>query len=264
MTLSILTYNIHKGFSSNNREFVLHRIRDQLRALDVDLALLQEVQGEHRGHAGRVSNWPGAAQFEFLADSVWQHHAYGKNAIADGRHHGNAILSKYPFVNWGNINVSPFSGASRSLLHGDIHIPEASRTVHVVCLHLGLLGMERRSQLRMLNQHLALVLERHEAMIVAGDFNDWSTRQVARHLDPALGLREVFLHSGQRHARTFPARWPLLCMDRIYFRGLEPLDCACLDERHWRELSDHVPLLARFVLPQASGSPASTAVRSGS
>lgn len=249
MSLSLLTWNIHKGFSSNNREFVLHRIRDALRALDVDLALLQEVQGEHRGHAARVCDWPAAAQFEFLADEVWQHHAYGKNAIADGRHHGNAILSKYPFVAWGNINVSPFSGASRSLLHGDIHIPERNRHVHVVCLHLGLLGMERRSQLRQLNQHLAGVLERHEAVLVGGDFNDWSARQVARLLDPALGLQEVFLRSQRRHARTFPARWPLLCMDRIYFRGLELESCACLDDRQWRALSDHVPLLARFALP---------------
>jgi endonuclease/exonuclease/phosphatase family metal-dependent hydrolase len=258
MSLSILTYNIHKGFSSNNRAFVLHSIRDQLRALDVDVALLQEVQGEHRGHADRVNDWPAASQFEFLADEVWQHHAYGKNAIADGRHHGNAILSKYPFINWGNINVSPFSGASRSLLHGDIHIPERNQTVHVVCLHLGLLGMERRSQLRMLNAHLAAVLEREEALIVGGDFNDWTSRQVARVLDPALGLQEVFLQSQGRHARTFPARWPLLCMDRLYFRGLTLQSCACLDDPHWRALSDHVPLLARFALPPAGvvGSPA--------
>jgi endonuclease/exonuclease/phosphatase family metal-dependent hydrolase len=251
MTLSILTYNIHKGFSSNNRQFVLHRIREQLRELDVDLALLQEVQGEHSGHAGRIKDWPDAAQFEFLADQVWQHHAYGKNAIADGRHHGNAILSKYPFVEWGNINVSPFRNASRSLLHGDIHVPERDCTIHVVCLHLGLLGFERRNQLRILNEHLAAVLQRRQALIIGGDFNDWTARQVARVLDPALGLDEVFMHSQQRHARSFPARWPLLCMDRIYFRGLTLQSCACLDGRQWRELSDHVPLLARFALPAA-------------
>lgn len=260
---SILTWNIHKGFHSNNREFVLHRIRQQLRELDVDLALLQEVQGEHRGHASRIPDWPTEAHFEFLADQVWQHHAYGKNAIADGRHHGNAILSKYPFVAWGNINVSPFKGASRSLLHGDIVFPELGRTVHVVCLHLGLLGIERRSQLHILNQHLTEVLQRHEAVIVGGDFNDWSTRQVARHLDPALGLQEVFLHSGRRHARTFPARWPLLCMDRIYFRGLDLQTCACLDQRQWRQLSDHVPLLARFALPSPKASPDGAALRTG-
>lgn len=248
MKFSVLTYNIHKGFSSNNREFVLHRIRDQLRTLDVDLALLQEVQGEHQWHSRRIRNWPDTSQFEFLADTVWQHHAYGKNAIADGKHHGNAILSKYPFSSWGNINISPLRFASRSLLHGDITLPEAGQVVHVVCLHLGLFGLERRQQLRMLNRHLEQACESRDAVVVAGDFNDWSSRQVARHLDPALGLQEVFLCCHKRHARTFPARLPMLCMDRIYFRGMDAVDCACLDGGEWRTLSDHVPLLARFTL----------------
>ena len=246
MILSVLTYNIHKGFSAGNRQFVLHHIRDQLRAIDVDIALLQEVQGEHAGHASRVHNWPQATQFEFLADQVWDHFAYGKNAIADGRHHGNAILSKYPFQSWGNINISPFRKASRSLLHGSIVMPGTNRRVHVICLHLGLLGIERRYQLRLLNRHLHGVIGEHDSVIVGGDFNDFTGRQVSRHLDSALGLSEVFLHSQKRHARTFPARWPVLCVDRIYYRGLELEECACLDGRQWRELSDHVPLLARF------------------
>jgi endonuclease/exonuclease/phosphatase family metal-dependent hydrolase len=251
MILSVLTYNIHKGFSSSNREFVLHRIRDQLRDLDVDVALLQEVQGEHQWHSKRIRNWPDTSQFEFLADQVWDHHTYGKNAIADGRHHGNAILSKYPFQDWGNINISPLSFASRSLLYGNIVVPETNQTIHVISLHLGLLGVERRKQLRILNQHLEKVLATQDAMIVAGDFNDWSSRQVARYLDPALGLEEVFMTTGEKYARTFPARLPLLCVDRIYFRGLVPESCACLDGKQWRSLSDHVPLLARFTLPDS-------------
>lgn len=249
MRLSVLTYNIHKGFSSNNRQFVLHRIREQLREADVDLALLQEVTGEHRGHARRLSDWPDASQFEFLADQVWHHYAYGKNAIADGRHHGNAILSKYPFADWGNINISPFRGASRSLLHGNISLPETGQQVHVVCLHLGLLGIERRGQLHKLNKHLEAVVRQHDAVIVAGDFNDWSSKQVSRYLDPDLGLQEIFMQTNGDFARTFPARRPLLCVDRIYYRGLTPESCARLDAKAWRDLSDHVPLLARFRLP---------------
>lgn len=248
LKLSILTYNIHKGFSSNNRQFVLHRIRDQLRELDVDVALLQEVMGEHREFAKAIRNWPDASQFEFLADQVWHHYAYGKNAIADGRHHGNAILSKFPFSAWGNINFSPFRRASRSLLHGNITVPELQKHVHVISLHMGLLGMERRTQIKQLNSHLLNTLEREDAVIIGGDFNDWSSRQVSRYLDPELGLQEVFFSSQQRFARTFPARWPLLCVDRIYFRGMALETCTCLDNPLWRELSDHVPLLARFSL----------------
>ncbi|MEY4642742.1 MAG: hypothetical protein RLZZ227_2736 [Pseudomonadota bacterium] len=249
MQLSVLTWNIHKGFNSGNRAFVLPRMRDLLRAADVDMVLLQEVLGEHQGHAGRIGNWPVESQFEFLADSVWSHYAYGKNAILDQSHHGNAILSKYPFANWENINVSLFRKASRSLLHGTVTIPGTTKRLHILCLHLGLFGFERRQQLAILNRHLHAIRDAHEAVIVGGDFNDWSGTQVRRNLDPALGMREVFMQSDQKHARTFPARWPMLCMDRIYYSGLEIESCACLNDDAWRELSDHVPLLARFRLP---------------
>ncbi len=248
MQLSVLTWNIHKGFSSNNRDFVLHRMREQLRAVDVDMVLLQEVQGVHHGRAATIGDWPSASQFEFLADEVWSHHAYGKNAIVAAGHHGNAILSKHPFHHWDNINVSWLRQASRSLLHGTVVLPSTQTRVHVLCLHLGLLGFERKQQLRILNQHLAAVLDSHDAVIVGGDFNDWTARQVQRQLDPSLQLQEVFMHSRQQHARTFPARWPLLCMDRIYYRGLQLESCECLNGKVWRELSDHIPLLARFTV----------------
>ncbi|HWK54407.1 MAG TPA: endonuclease/exonuclease/phosphatase family protein [Hyphomicrobiales bacterium] len=251
MSFSILTYNIHKGFNSGNRQFVLHRIREMLRELDVDVALLQEVQGEHQLHSQRIRHWPDTSQFEFLADQVWPHYAYGKNAIADGRHHGNAVLSKFPFQQWGNINLSPWRFASRSLLHGSVTLCNGIR-LHLVCLHLGLLGVERRSQLRRLNQHLNQVMNEHDAVIIGGDFNDWTGRQVRRLLDPALQLQEAHRCHNADFARTFPAQWPLLQVDRLYFRGLELVDCRSLDNLNWRGLSDHLPLLARFELPEAS------------
>ena len=113
--LKVLTYNIHKGFDRRNREFVLHEIREHLHLADVDIVFLQEIQGRHYHHENRVSGWPGVSQFEFLADSLWPHYAYGKNAIYDKGHHGNAILSKHPFVSWENVNLSRFRRASRVL-----------------------------------------------------------------------------------------------------------------------------------------------------
>ncbi len=248
MQLSILTYNIHKGFTSGNSAFVLHKMRELLRAADVDLVFLQEVLGEHARHVKSISNWPAASQFEFLADQVWSHYAYGKNAILDTSHHGNAILSKYPVSESANINVSLFRKASRSLLHGTLQLPASTKRVHILCVHLGLLGFERRNQFKILNSHLASISTRHEAMIIAGDFNDWTSREVSRYLDPALGLQEVFMQSQQRHARTFPARWPLFCVDRIYYSGLTLQSCQCLDGNAWKVLSDHVPLQATFEL----------------
>ena len=66
--------------------------------------------------------------------------------------------------------------------------------------------------------------------------------------DSQLDSWEVFMQSKQGYARTFPSRWPLLCMDRIYFKGLKLESCECLNGKVWSELSDHVPLLARFTL----------------
>ena len=80
-TLKVLTYNIHKGFNPTNRQFILHNIKDSIRQVDADLLLLQEIHGERNITKNRFDNWPSNNQFEYLADEVWHHHAYGKNAI---------------------------------------------------------------------------------------------------------------------------------------------------------------------------------------
>ncbi|MFZ9649614.1 MAG: endonuclease/exonuclease/phosphatase family protein, partial [Fluviibacter sp.] len=39
-TLSLVTYNIHKGFSQFNRRLTVHDLRDRLRHLNPDLVFL--------------------------------------------------------------------------------------------------------------------------------------------------------------------------------------------------------------------------------
>lgn len=246
-TLKVLTYNIHKGFNTGNRQFVLHQIREALRITDADLLFLQEMQGEHAHKEKKISDWPEKTQFEFLAEEVWPYFAYGKNAIYDAGHHGNAILSKHAFLNWENINVSPLVWASRSLLHAVIQIPPGRCEVHVVCIHFGLLGRERRLQINKLCERIDSHVPHHAPLIVAGDFNDWLGR--ADHLFyDHLNLQEVFLQTHGRYARTFPSWLPFLQMDRIYFRGVNPVACERLTHAPWHRLSDHAPLIAEFVL----------------
>ena len=46
--LRVLTYNIHKGFSTGNHRFVLPRLREAILKADADILLLQEVhQNNH-------------------------------------------------------------------------------------------------------------------------------------------------------------------------------------------------------------------------
>jgi endonuclease/exonuclease/phosphatase family metal-dependent hydrolase len=241
---SVLTYNIHKGFSMVGRQFVLHRMRDALAQTGADVVFLQEALGQHNTHARRLHEWPEYPQFEFLADTVWPHHAYGRNAIYDQGHHGNAILSRFPFEAWENIGVSPYPfAASRSLLHGVIQLPGSGIRLHLVCVHFGFFGVERRPQIRRLCERIEAHVPHDEPLVVAGDFNDWSGR-AERHFNAELGLAEAFRIVHGRHARTWPALAPALPMDRIYCRGAQPFAAERLGLAPWRELSDHTPLQA--------------------
>lgn len=230
-----------------NRRFILHAIKDALRHVDADVVFLQEIHGERNISGNRFDNWPTNSQFEYLADSIWSHHAYGKNAIYRSGHHGNAILSKYPIIEWENIDVSQMRAASRSLLHGVIEVPGIAKRLHIICVHFGLFVREREKQLSTLVKRINSHVLNDEPMIIAGDFNDWRGN-AERHLNDELGVSEVFHTLKGSHARTFPAVMPVLRMDRIYSRGLEALSCEQLHGHPWRKLSDHIPLLAEFDL----------------
>lgn len=243
--LTVLTYNIHKGFNRYNRDFVLHRIRHQLESVDVDVVFLQEIQGHHYRHQKRIASWPAESQFEFLADNLWPHFSYGKNAIYDYGHHGNAILSKYHFDQHRNVNLSRFQRASRSFLHGVMHLPDKNIRVNLICIHMEIVGFERQRQFDILRRYLDDNIDDSEPVIIAGDFNDWSGR-TGQRMESLLAMREVYRHTHGRYARTFPSHWPVLQMDRVFYRNIRLLDCECLDSMEWRQLSDHLPLYAHF------------------
>ena len=230
-----------------NLRFILHDIKDSLRQVNADVVFLQEILGERAISKNRFDDWPNNRQFEFLADEVWRHHAYGKNAIYKSGHHGNAILSKYPFIKWENIDVSIMKSASRSLLHGTIQVPGIMQKIHIICVHLGLFGRERERQLSTLVKRISSHVPADEPLIIAGDFNDWRKR-AEQHLHHDLGVKEAFKSSHGSHARSFPAWLPILSMDRIYYRGVEIVDCHRLHGQPWSRLSDHTPLLAEFRL----------------
>ena len=238
--LRVATYNIHKGVSIFNRRVVIHALRDQLRALDADLVFLQEVAGRHDRHARRHGNWPREPQHEFLADLVWPDHAYGRNAVDDNGEHGNAILSRYPILRWENQDVSSHRFESRGLLHAEIEIPGWPQPLHCVCVHLALTARGRGRQLERLRQRVERMVPAAAPLIVAGDFNDWYWRHRATHeFAHPLNMHEVFEADGGRPARSFPALWPLLRLDRIYIRGFQVCDASVQRERGWRHSSDH-------------------------
>jgi len=244
--LTLLTVNLHKGFGPLNRRFVLPELRAAVRHVAADIVFLQEVLGEHQLHAARVPEWPQVPHYEFLADTLWSDFAYGRNAVYPAGHHGNAVLSKYPIVSYQNLDVSVSGPERRGLLHCRIQLPGGQPMLHAICVHLGLREAHRRVQI----DHLcALIrsLPETEPVAVAGDFNDWRQR-AHRPLVHRGGLREVFVERHGHAARTFPARWPVLALDRIYVRGASVHQPLVLPRRPWSHLSDHAPLAARIQL----------------
>ncbi len=241
---TLLSLNIHKGFALGPKRLVLNKIRDCLRESGASIVFLQEVVGDNQRHQRDLAAWPSESQLEFLADSVWQHHAYGKNAIYQHGHHGNAILSAMPFEQWDNINASIHSFSQRGFLHGTI-----TGNIHLICVHLGLLESERKLQVTHLIEHIQRAIPLDEPFILAGDFNDWRGTAHKRLL-AQLDVQEVHECANGRLARTYPAFLPLLSMDRIYVRGFHIEQCSSIAGSHWRDFSDHKALIAKVRLQQ--------------
>lgn len=244
LNMKVLTYNIHKGFTATNLRFVLAQIKASIREANADILCLQEVLGEHNGHRQSVPGYPPSSQFEFLADEVWPHFAYGKNAVYSEGHHGNAVLSKYPIESWRNIDISTNLRERRGLLHVKICLP-GGRFLHAFSCHLNLFGDARRRQVEQICEYLAQNTDRQDAVILAGDFNDWQ-RSLSPLLRRGAGLEDAFQRLKGYPAKTFPSALPMLTLDRIYYRNLTPRAAEVFEGKLWAKLSDHLALAAEF------------------
>ncbi len=253
--LKVVTYNIHKGFSQFNQHLMVHELREQLRALGADIVFLQEVQGRHSRHAATFEDWPADAQQDFLAEDVWQATAYGRNVVYEHGHHGNAVLSRFPIRHAVNQDVTHLRFERRGLLHCSIKVPGLRQHVHCVCVHLSLFARSRRRQLDALSRYLEDVAAADAPLIIAGDFNDWRNEADAL-LAQRMGLIEVFggeFGSPQSPGRSFPARRPLLRLDRIYVRGFTVNHAQIHSGVPWSKISDHAALSAQLQLAAGHG-----------
>lgn len=240
---TVLTVNIHKGFTALNRRFILPELREAARSVGADMVFLQEIHGTHERHPLRYSDWPNMPQYEFLADSIWPQYAYGRNAVYPDGDHGNALLSKFQIVRYDNIDISQSGHENRGLLHCVMRLPGQDKELHAICVHLGLQEKHRQQQLLLIAKRVAEI-PADAPLIVAGDFNDWRQRADLSH----CGLREVFTEAHGKPPRTFPARLPLLRLDRIYVRNVKVHSPQVLNSRPWSHLSDHAPLSVEIAL----------------
>jgi endonuclease/exonuclease/phosphatase family metal-dependent hydrolase len=245
MKLRILSYNIHKGFTIGNRDFILEQIRLALREMNADILFLQEVLGDHQDKKCRIPEWKTAIQFEYLADTVWPHFAYGKNAVYPEGHHGNAILSKFPIVDWTNFSISTNRFEQRGLLKAKVKIPEIDREILLANTHLDLTQNGRNLQTDMLVKYMKM--EQDLPWVLVGDFNDWN-KKISPRIEQTLGAKEVFRSVHGKYPATFPSFFPMLSLDRVFVHNLTPVKAVALTDSHWKNLSDHLPLYVELDL----------------
>jgi len=239
MRLRVLTYNVHKFFNITNSQYILNELKQRMSELDLDIVFLQEMRGiQPEKFKGDYKLEP----LEHLADEIWDHFVYGKNAVYSTGHHGNAILSKHPFKSWLNHDMSNHAFERRSLLEGVVEY--GGLDIALACTHLDLTEWGRKKQQQKIIETLKLKEKINSPLILAGDFNDWRGR--SRKIFCDLGLSDIFTDPLAASSFTYPSVMPILSLDKMYFANLRCVNSAVLNASHWRKLSDHLPIFAEF------------------
>jgi endonuclease/exonuclease/phosphatase family metal-dependent hydrolase len=248
--LRVATYNIHKGVRGvgPRKRLEIHNLVLGIEALDTDLVFLQEVRRMNRAEARQFPDtkvgWPKLPQADYLAPDGYEV-AYRTNAVTRDGEHGNALLSRWPIGDIGHHDVSDHRFEQRGLLH--VPVIWNGTVVHAIVAHFGLIHSSRVRQAQRLRDFIAQTVPKDEALIVAGDFNDWGERLDSLMMQCTLS-RAVVPGDAPARFNTFPSRMPLFSMDRIYVRGFRCVSTSVPRGAAWARMSDHLPLVAELEL----------------
>lgn len=240
MKIKVMTYNVNKSRDASFRKDSSSKLHHFLKDSNADIIFLQEVVGSSEKRSILE------CEFESLADNLWEDFSYGKNALTEGGHHGNAILSKYPIIETENVDVSTNSREQRGILFAKIKILKNNLPfeVNLLCLHLDLFQKGRDKQFFKLIGEISKT-SRDIPLIVAGDFNDWN-HKFAKRLEDKTKLVDCGKCLSGKYLKTFPSFFPALALDHIFVKGLKPLSIIPNDFLNMKSLSDHLPTIVEI------------------
>jgi endonuclease/exonuclease/phosphatase family metal-dependent hydrolase len=233
---------MHKGYNIFGHS-ALEVLRNYIQKSEADIVLLQEIAGKMTEQQRLDHQSPALDQLEYLAGSIWPFAQYGKNAVFPSGHHGNAILSRYPILEWANFDISETLFEGRGLLMSCVEI-EPGQFAWICNTHLSLFHRDRVKQFHRIAWHLKSVLNETTPIVLGGDFNDWNLALSPLFKDH-LGMSEAFISTQGEEAKSFPSFYPKLKLDRLYFTGCECREAKVL-QSPWHSVSDHLPLFAQF------------------
>lgn len=241
--IRLLTWNVHKGLGGLDRTYAPWRITEVIRYHDPDVVLMQEVaDGVARyGRDRQARSWAAALGYPHVV-------FHPDVRLASGRW-GNAILSRFPVRTCTHVNLSFPLKKRRGAMVAELELSR-HRLLHVVNVHLGLSGVERRWQIRrLLRMPVIARLGARSRVVLAGDTNDWAGALARRFGSLRLA---GFSTAWSRHhgsPRTFPSWAPVAALDRVFLAG--PLACRHAHRSAHvlaRRASDHLPVVVDLIL----------------
>jgi endonuclease/exonuclease/phosphatase family metal-dependent hydrolase len=226
-SLTVASYNIHKGVGSDRRRD-LDRTSAVIAEIGADILALQEVDTRFGTRSGLLDLDRLRRELGLIAIPLDQ------SGPAHGWH-GNLLLVRNALVQQVHKLILP-GFEPRGAIVTDLEIN--GQNLRVVNTHLGLLPHSRAQQAQAIIDKLAGLPQR--PVLLMGDLNEWW-----RGASVFRTLSERFLIS--RPMPSFPARLPFLSFDRIMsspdaiLQDLSPHESALA-----RKASDHLPIKARF------------------
>jgi endonuclease/exonuclease/phosphatase family metal-dependent hydrolase len=228
--LRIASYNVHGCVGTDGRKDA-SRIVEVIRELGCDTIGLQEVD----------------YRLDYIAQRLGMQVVPGLTLVRHDGPFGNALLTKRPILDVRRLELGYGRREPRNALDVDLEV--GGGKLRVIVTHLGLFAPERRWQVRKL---IELLRETEENLVVLGDINEWFP--LSR---PLRWFNRLLGHSVAD--RSFPSRWPLFALDRVWVRPRRALLALKAHRSPLASLaSDHLPVKAIVAPPleDAAGNPA--------
>jgi len=224
MQVTVCTYNIHSWVGRRGK-YDPQLTLEVLSEIGADMYALQEFQSAQQDLDDMLT-WVGK--------ETGLHPIPGPTLLKQEGAYGNVVLTRLPVSHIHRMDISVPGREPRGVI--DVGFRELPSPLRIVATHLGLGPTERRTQMLAL---LELFKEPLPGIsILMGDLNEWFLWG-----RPLRWLRNWFGRIPE--PATFPARFPIFALDRIWVHPLKALITIQVhDSSLARRASDHLPLKA--------------------
>ncbi len=217
-----ITYNIHRGMTKDNTPS-LEKIASNLKKENPDFIALQEID-RHKGRSGFID------EINILSKQLNMYYVFGPNIQNGISAYGNGILSQYPILDWGQVNLARET-EPRSLLWAKIKTNNG--ILYITSIHLGLDRVKRADHFALIEDFTRKLKEPY---LLMGDFNSLPSQQAFSQFRARI-TGKLFYQT----VPTFINRKPIQ-IDYIFGSLIDTFDMYTIPSA----ASDHYPLVIKF------------------